>query len=356
MTKKEAFIIIKELHDKSLPFERDAMEVFFPELKESEDEKIRKSLIEFLESIWHLGKDAPFEKWDKSDCSKWIAWLENQGKQKPPVIDFKANNWYVSKVDGKIYDMTYNPTDNIEPKFKVGDWIAWEELNTAKIVNIDGDRYEVEFIDGNKGFPHIDYIDRLFHLWSIQDANDGDVLVDNYGNIGIYQGDKNAETWNSCCYCGVNKGFYDGGTHEFPCYPATKEQRKMLFKKMAENGYAWDSATKELGHQEVTKKSKQGNMSKMCPRCVQEQKPQGFSIIEIINQGNAKVAADMVESKYKELTHSQVTKKSDKVKWSDEDQDFFGLLEGYLEFDYTLSMKDKANTLDWLKSIKERLQ
>lgn len=40
---------------------------------------------------------------------------------------------------------------------------------------------------------------------------------------------------------------------------------------------------------------------------------------------------------------------------SEEDKDFFGLLEGYLDFGYTLSMKDKADTLDWLKSIKQRL-
>lgn len=44
------------------------------------------------------------------------------------------------------------------------------------------------------------------------------------------------------------------------------------------------------------------------------------------------------------------------VGWSEEDQDFFGMLEGYLEFDYDLSMNDKANTLDWLKSVKYRIQ
>ena len=66
---------------------------------------------------------------------------------------------------------------NICCKFKVGDWIACEELNTALIINIDDDRYEVEFIDGNKGFPHIDYIDRLFHLWTIKDTENGDVLT-----------------------------------------------------------------------------------------------------------------------------------------------------------------------------------
>ena len=55
----------------------------FPELKESEDEKIRKDLITFLDDVWHLGKDANFGKWDKADCSDWINWLEKQGGQKP---------------------------------------------------------------------------------------------------------------------------------------------------------------------------------------------------------------------------------------------------------------------------------
>lgn len=36
--------------------------------------------------------------------------LEEQGEQKP-ILDFKASNWYVSEVDGKIHDLTYNPTE-----------------------------------------------------------------------------------------------------------------------------------------------------------------------------------------------------------------------------------------------------
>ena len=40
---------------------------------------------------------------------------EKQGEQNPAVVDFNAKDWYVSKVDGKIHDMTYNPTDKVEP-------------------------------------------------------------------------------------------------------------------------------------------------------------------------------------------------------------------------------------------------
>lgn len=46
------------------------LENAFPELKESEDERIRKAIIEYFEScnIKHLD---------------WIAWLEKQGEPKP---------------------------------------------------------------------------------------------------------------------------------------------------------------------------------------------------------------------------------------------------------------------------------
>ena len=44
--------------------------------------------------------------------------LEKQNEQKTAVTDFNAKDWYVSKVDGKIHDMTYNPADKVEPNKK----------------------------------------------------------------------------------------------------------------------------------------------------------------------------------------------------------------------------------------------
>lgn len=52
----------------------------FPELAESEDERIRKHLIEFLSDLSKLGKNTNFDRWSKADCANWIAWLK---KQKP---------------------------------------------------------------------------------------------------------------------------------------------------------------------------------------------------------------------------------------------------------------------------------
>lgn len=44
--------------------------------------------------------------------------MKQKQDKKTPVIDFKAKNWYVSKVDGKIHDMTYNSANKVEPNKK----------------------------------------------------------------------------------------------------------------------------------------------------------------------------------------------------------------------------------------------
>lgn len=95
-------------------------EYIFPVLKESNDEKIRKEIISAL-------KFANI----KGIYNKHIAWLEKQGEQKP--VDFKAKDWYVSKVDGKIHNMTYNPTDKVEPN---PTWSEADERNLKSIMKI----------------------------------------------------------------------------------------------------------------------------------------------------------------------------------------------------------------------------
>lgn len=58
----------------------DVLEDVFPELKESEGEKIRKSLLEYLHTLpnhyAHCGVCVP----------EWISWLEKQGEQKTTII------------------------------------------------------------------------------------------------------------------------------------------------------------------------------------------------------------------------------------------------------------------------------
>lgn len=92
----EAFLRAKDCQYDGLALSqsvKDVIEYIFPELNESEDERMRKGLIAFLEDIWHFGKNANFDKWDKSDCSDWIAWLEKKREKKPEWSEDDENEF-----------------------------------------------------------------------------------------------------------------------------------------------------------------------------------------------------------------------------------------------------------------------
>ena len=62
----------------------DELNYIFPELSESEGEKIRKDILCYFEHYAHDIKGA--------DLQKWVAWLEKQGKQKPTLPKWKYKN------------------------------------------------------------------------------------------------------------------------------------------------------------------------------------------------------------------------------------------------------------------------
>ena len=151
--------------------------------------------------------------------------------------------------------------DKVEPKFKVkkGGWYVCTNtfVSKGKIIAIKGQIYQSKqeddtitcendclFIDRHDGKAS-DY----FRLWTIQDAKDGDVLVDEDNNIGIYK-EIEGIYWHSYIYLGCNNrlyGFSIGGSHvQNNTKPATKKQRDLLFQKMEEAGYEWDAEKKEL--------------------------------------------------------------------------------------------------------------
>ena len=89
MEKKEAMKILKGFYDKSALFSvRTAIETLHPELVESEDERIRKELIEHIKDQQSSFISAPdcrdkYEEEENNKYNSWIAWLKKQGEQKP---------------------------------------------------------------------------------------------------------------------------------------------------------------------------------------------------------------------------------------------------------------------------------
>ena len=102
-------------------------EFIFPELKESEDERIRKSLINFLKS--------PFVNENITDkkVAPWIAWLEKQGN-KSVNIDVES---MVSSYEQRLESQggtKYTPLVNMcLISFRHGVENVLEELNLKKL-------------------------------------------------------------------------------------------------------------------------------------------------------------------------------------------------------------------------------
>ena len=235
----------------------------FPELKESEDERIKKDLIGFF-------KDGEFLYHKKEEI---VEWLEKQSEKLP--VGF----YYVNSEGKKFYSDTFKygnvtlhvekqgekpqgktaleaineeKVDNankIEPKFKVGDWIINRTNATIMQIVNNKDFYESVEIGGQRRTDTYNYVEWDFRLWSIEDAKDGDVLIDCYNNIVIYQEPSTRTHYHSHCYYYIpsNSFIAGAGSHEIKnTKPATKEQRDILFAKMKEAGYEWDAKKKEL--------------------------------------------------------------------------------------------------------------
>ena len=142
----------------------------------------------------------------------------------------------------------------VEPKFKVGDWIA---CNTDSFtLSIKSVRDENYYFHQGASLPIKD-VDEHYHLWTIADAKDGDVIafIDSsdvnlpLSWVGIYKQPKVISNRSYWFYCIITSDHTFRGYDSWwvsNAHPATKEQRTLLFAKMKEAGYEWDEKKKEL--------------------------------------------------------------------------------------------------------------
>ena len=207
----EAIKVAEKYHNGTL---KDVMETIFPELAESEDERMRKELICFLET-------------EIPQCNardKYIAWLEKQGEQKheTPI-----------------------------PRFNIGDWVIDEQDIVHQIANvIENVTYHTYGYDIVGGGYFNDNTEGV-RLWTIQDAKDGDVLSDGTtififkdllsdGSVMSYC-DYDTDSGESDAFCPLSVNLMCS-----KITPSTKEQRDQLEKAMTDAGYTFDFDKKEL--------------------------------------------------------------------------------------------------------------
>ena len=236
----------------------------FPELKKSEDELIREELIHFLETC----QDSRFIGNRKQE--EWINWLEKQGDTSPTKDELEAlriaayeptKNWN-EKLQSLYEKLTcceqgwQKSNNKIESKFKIGDWITFYGRPAFKILKIEAeDNGILDYLlyqNGHDSFFNKEYVDKNARLWTIEDAKDGDILVDE-SKIFMYKWHINNEIgfYASFSTKGENNLLFNGvsfGTLNTikNIYPATKEQRDLLSQKIKEAGYTWNADSKKF--------------------------------------------------------------------------------------------------------------
>lgn len=224
---------------------------FFPEIRESEDEKIRKAIIEFFEL---QDDNTTYSLVPKKDI---LAWLEKQAEVESDNDDIEAEEKGIREAFNKIWDEKqgeWKPTDMVEPKFKVGDWIIHKDNKNIpiKIIEKIGMYYRTVDTVNYHHNMYIDYVNENYRLWTVQDAKEGDVLeFGDHGRlvVGIvsYVNKTTGKVDVNCLL--ENNNFKVGNYYNLDTikpHPATKEQRDLLFTKMKEAGYEWDSEKKEV--------------------------------------------------------------------------------------------------------------
>jgi hypothetical protein len=137
------------------------------------------------------------------------------------------------------------------PKFKPGEWIAAdgtdvnEDYRIVRIIKADGGNYAIESPKGFLGCNSFDRWESDYHLWTIDDAREGDILVSEQGSLFVYTGRKSEKDGRPFAYCGVICGNFIEYPPTIPCTdwevnPATYEQYIEMESKMREAGYGWD--------------------------------------------------------------------------------------------------------------------
>jgi hypothetical protein len=149
---------------------------------------------------------------------------------------------------------------SVEHNFKVGDWVVKKDGKTfyggnyaEQITLIEVDEKGKRIWLSSTTYVHDDDI----RLWSIADAEDGDVLsvdFNGFQKIVIFKSlsDKGVEGYGITAFkdrvdfpTSYGEEYYSK-TWTKTLTPATKEQRSRLFTELEKAGYKWDAEKKEL--------------------------------------------------------------------------------------------------------------
>ena len=233
-------------------YDKSTIEYIFPELKESENERVKR----ILYSI-------------SSKMARHMALIFTE--EEFQCFDAWSNAWIKERCN-----KTVDKSIEVKPKFNVGDWaiikndkidldlISFDylDLNSPLLITdfgVDGQHYKVEDVNGKSDYLRMEFIENRYHLWTLEDAKDGDVLThskptsDDFDYIFIY---------NKTCLLQAygyyskkeDRAFVEDRSHYCPwnmdevIMPATKKQRVFLRPKLGEIHFEWDGKNKIFFH------------------------------------------------------------------------------------------------------------
>lgn len=345
----------------------------FPELKESEDEQIRKHLLKHFQNKTK-------QEWNGMPVKNIIAWLEKQVAQKPIMIQWTGDNlkelvhftgkspkfeeWFKSWEDFENYVHTHNnifkifnedgshieipvgawivktpdgyniasryvfkqkPFDyentniqqkdfapKVEPKFKVGDFII-NDYCAGKVVELTDYAY---LLDTEQGIPFS--CEHNARLWTIEDAKDGDVLCCESGWTCIFKALNSDISFSSYCFMDNTGWFCETGSESHTL-------EKAFIKTYNGNIYP------------ATKKQRDTFFAKMYKA--------GYTF-------------DFDNKELKKLSHQEETKVSDQEtsEWSEEDERLLSKLQTYVDMESFDRERNGDDLLAWLKSLRPQKQ
>lgn len=265
----------------------------------------------------------------------------------------------------------------IKPKFHEGEWIISNNKEYIyQVVEVKRGIYVIrDNADNHEYYIGIESADRDGRLWTIQDAEPGDILVcplpkgyEAREQIFIFKGINSRDYVENCIeyYCRVYEGeFYENktgymGTTSSLIYPATKEQRNLLFQKVKEAGYEWDEKKKELKkltQQEVTKISDQVEDSAWSEEDEHRAKDTIYFLDTAKKHYASTVELDACIDWLKSLkdrvgceANCTTTKE-----WGEEDEKMLNDAIGAVGAADYYTYDDKQEIENWLKDIKQRI-
>lgn len=294
-----------------------------------------------------------------------LSWLEKQGDKSLSEFLSQSHQGTFSPSDTIVNELRRkqaikDSANNLKSKFKVGDWVVWDNKISCHVDNIyqgkESLMYTITDTNNMIRSYSVKSFDNNARLWSIEDAKDGDILsngkmivifkhfeepsyrqrivayigLDNNGDIQITD-----DTWT----LGIDKA-----------KPATKEQRDMLFQKMKEAGYEWDAKKKEL------KKIEQKPTEWSLPYGKNETAEKLIALAECLEMDGDCLFNELSGNDYGKFLRVLAIELTEvkPAEWSEEDDvmvnDILRCLPAKSRPEYN------QRRVDWIKSIKSRVQ